>query len=54
MILILFYHKGCNPIDQRRESRRKRKKVLREDKNIMYKNQRLLDSDDEDLKIYQK
>ena len=28
------------------------KKQLREDKNILYKKQRLLDSDDEDLKIY--
>ena len=45
---------GCNPVDVRRESRKQRKKLLKEDKNIMYKNQRLLDSDDEDLKIFQR
>jgi hypothetical protein len=43
---------GCNPVDVRREKRKELKKQLREDKNILYKKQRLLDSDDEDLKIY--
>lgn len=52
-IFFFKFNSGCNPIDQRRESRKQKKKLLREDKNIMYKNQRLLDSDDEDLKIFQ-
>ncbi len=44
---------GCNPVDVRREKRKELKKELREDKNILYKKQRLIDSDDEELKIYQ-
>lgn len=42
---------GCNPIDVRKNKRSEKKKLLREDKNLQYKNQRLLDSDDEELKI---
>jgi hypothetical protein len=45
---------GCNPVDVRKETRKDRKRELKDDKNIMYKKQRLLDSDDEDLKISQK
>ena len=41
---------GCNPIDVRKNKRCEKKKLLREDKNLQYKNQRLLDSDDEELK----
>jgi len=44
---------GCNPVDVRREKRREVKKKLREDKSILYKKQRLLDSDDEELRIFQ-
>jgi hypothetical protein len=36
----------------RRERRKEMKKQLRDDKNILYKKQRLLDSDDDDLKVY--
>lgn len=42
---------GCNPIDVRREKRRDLKRQLKDDKNLLYKNERLLDSDDEELKI---
>ena len=42
---------GCNPIDVRKDRRSEMKRQLREDKNLQYKNQRLLDSDDEELKI---
>jgi hypothetical protein len=49
---IWFNNIGCNPVDVRRERRKELKKQLREDKNILYKKQRLLDSDDENLKIY--
>ena len=33
-----------------KKKKKKKKKLLREDKNLQYKNQRLLDSDDEELK----
>jgi hypothetical protein len=36
----------------RKDKRRDLKRMLREDKNILYKKQRILDSDDEDLKVY--
>jgi hypothetical protein len=42
---------GCNPIDVRKDKRSEMKRLLREDKNLQYKNQRLLDSDDDELKI---
>jgi hypothetical protein len=51
----IFFFKliiGCNPVDVRREKRKEQKKQLKDDKNILYKKQRLLDSDDEDLKVY--
>jgi len=45
---------GCNPIDVRREKRLEMKKKLKDDKNILYKKQRLLDSEDEELNIQQR
>ena len=42
---------GCNPVDVRRDRRSDLKRQLKDDKSLQYKNQRLLDSDDEDLKI---
>ena len=42
---------GCNPVDVRRDTRTNLKRQLKDDKNLQYKNQRLLDSDDEELKI---
>lgn len=46
--------KGCNPVDVKREKRAELKKILKDDKNILYKKQRLIDSDYEDLKVYEK
>ena len=43
--------KGCNPIDVKYNERRAQKNLLYNDKGINYKNQRILDSDDENLKI---
>jgi hypothetical protein len=43
--------KGCNPIDVKYNERKAQKNILFQDKNIFYKNQRILDSEDEDLKI---
>ena len=43
--------KGCNPIDVKYNERKAQKYILFQDKNIFYKNQRILDSEDEDLKI---
>lgn len=43
--------KGCNPIDVRYNKRMAEKLFLIGDKNISYKNQRILNSDDEDLAI---
>lgn len=45
---------GCNPIDVRINKKKKLKKQYLEDKTLAYKNQRILDSDDEDLKINEK
>jgi hypothetical protein len=53
VIFFINFKLGCNPVDVRREKRKELKKQLKEDKNILYKKQRLLDSDDEELKIYQ-
>lgn len=46
--------KGCNPIDVRYRERKQQKSLLFQDKTITHKNQRILDSDDEDLKIKEK
>lgn len=46
--------RGCNPVDVRKERRIELKKKLGDDNRILYKKQRILDSDDEDLKIYNK
>ena len=43
--------KGCNPIDVRYIERMAQKNILFKDKGINHKNQRILDSDDENLKI---
>jgi hypothetical protein len=43
--------KGCNPIDVKINERKVQKNLLYQDKNVFYKNQRILDSEDEDLKI---
>lgn len=43
--------KGCNPLDMRYNGRMAQKSILFQDKSINHKNQRILDSDDEDLKI---
>ena len=45
---------GCNPIDVRKDKKLELKRKYKEDKNVNYKNQRLLDSDDEDLKVNEK
>ena len=42
---------GCNPIDMKYNERLQQKNILFSDKSINHKNQRILDSDDEDLKI---
>lgn len=46
--------RGCNPVDVRKEKRLELKRKLGDDNRILYKKQRILDSDDEDLKIYNK
>ena len=43
--------KGCNPLDIKINERRIERSKLYQDKSIFYKNQRILDSEDEDLKI---
>ena len=43
--------KGCNPIDVKYFERMAQKNLLFKDKGINHKNQRILDSDDENLKI---
>ena len=43
---------GCNPLDVRKEHREKEKRLIKEDKNILYKRQRIIDSDDEDMKQF--
>ena len=43
--------KGCNPIDVKFNERKIQKSILYQDKNLSHKNQRILDSEDEDLKI---
>lgn len=44
---------GCNPIDVRKNKRKELKKKLKEDKGILYKRQRIIDSEDEELRTYQ-
>jgi hypothetical protein len=43
--------KGCNPSDVKCYERLEQKNLLYQDKSINHKNQRILDSDDENLKI---
>ena len=43
--------KGCNPIDVKYNERKEHKRLLYQEKNIPHKNQRIIDSEDEDLKI---
>ena len=43
--------KGCNPVDVKYNERMAQKIILFKDKGINHKNQRILDSDDENLKI---
>ena len=43
--------KGCNPLDIKINERKIEKSKLYQDKSIFYKNQRILDSEDEDLKV---
>lgn len=45
---------GCNPIDVRKNQRSDLKRQFKEDRNLAYKNQRLLDSEDEELRINDK
>lgn len=54
LFIKIYLKLGCNPVDVRRDERKQRKRLLKDDKSIMYKNQRLLDSDDEDLKVFQR
>ena len=42
---------GCNPIDMKYNKRLQQKNLLFQDNSINHKNQRILDSEDEDLKI---
>ena len=42
---------GCNPIDMKYNKRRQQKSILSQDNTINHKNERILDSEDEDLKI---
>jgi hypothetical protein len=42
---------GCNPIDMKYNKRLQQKNVLFSDNTITHKNQRILDSEDEDLKV---
>lgn len=37
----------------RKDKRKEIKRKLRDDKNFLYKKQRLIDSDDEDIQVYQ-
>lgn len=46
--------KGCNPVDLRQQKHMEEKQKLLKDKSIMYKNRRILDSDDEEVKINEK
>jgi hypothetical protein len=41
-------------VDVRKEKRKEIKRQLKEDKNILYKKQRLIDSDDDEVRISQK
>lgn len=45
---------GCNPVDVKRAQRNELKRKYLEDKNFAYKNERLLDSEDEELRIHDK
>ncbi len=42
---------GCNPIDMKYNKRLQQKNLLFQDNSINHKNQRILDSEDEDLKV---
>ena len=42
---------GCNPIDIKYNKRLQQKNILFQDNTINHKNQRILDSEDEDLKV---
>ena len=42
---------GCNPIDMKYNKRLQQKDLLFQDSSINHKNQRILDSEDEDLKV---
>ena len=42
---------GCNPIDMKYNKRLQQKNLLFQDNTLSHKNQRILDSEDEDLKI---
>ena len=42
---------GCNPVDVRKSRRNDLKRQLKHDKTIQHKNFRLLESDDEELKV---
>ncbi len=44
--------KGCNPIDIRRDKRQEIKKKLKDEGKYYAKRQRVLDSDDEELLLY--
>lgn len=46
--------KGCNPVDVRKEKRKELKSKLHYDKSIMFKKQRLIDSDDEEALAHSK
>ena len=46
--------KGCNPIDIRRDKRQEIKNNLKKEGKLVMKQQRLLDSDDEDLEMNNK
>lgn len=41
--------KGCNPLDIRKDKRKELKRALQNDKDILFKRQRILDSDDEEI-----
>lgn len=46
--------KGCNPLDIRKEKRREMKKKLQNDNDILFKRQRIIDSEDEEILTNQK